>query len=786
MIELFLIIGDCSLKLSKCSFFLRNKVYLFLSRLKAIIYLMRLIIILTLIFSSALGQNYTWPTDVGKHLSSNFGEFRTTGYHLGLDIKTKGTTGHPIYAVDDGIISRIVTNYSGFGRALYLTLNDGQTAVYAHLSKFTPKLERRLKQEQEAQQSYMTNIFLSSDEFQFSKGDIIAYSGNTGFSFGPHLHFEIRNAFGQTLNPLTNGLNQDDRLAPIVEELAFIPLNNDSWVNGNQLPQNFPVFRDKKGDYLFPDTINISGMLGMSIKAYDKRQGANNIYQPHRIEVYIDEKLHHYLQFDRLDYNWLPTANYIRDYRNARLNMGDFIKLYQNDTDPKVPIHNNATNGILNISPGYHSVKILLMDVLKNTRIVHGTVFSMAPFQMTLEKLGETDEILSFFLQPKSITIPIQSVIAYSFTPYGFADEKINILSSEQVEAGRIITVSKKQVERRALQFIGQNKLGTRSFPMHWIDTKNTANHLSVNIDLDISHTDAGVYIQVQPEQIVNANLSLRLKGEYEYQTIPLNQIQPSVYLTNPISPVQFEHVDQIEAILKGSIERQVRFDFPYTVAMPGTSVTVVSKDSYCSIRTNKSSVTNPTLMWLEAVHKHASVTNGKLLSRVYQLQPFERPLLKPVNIGIRYPSKLKDRKKIHLYYYDQNEGWSFIPTENNHERQVLTGELEHLDAIAIIEDNTPPKIKSMHPGNDGNYPSLELNQFQIRIQDDLSGIEAAESSFNFVLDNQPLIFAYQPKSKIISYELEEPLAIGTHTIQFKVRDRAGNESSENIEFKVY
>ena len=157
---------------------------------------------------------------------------------------------------------------------------------------------------------------------------------------------------------MTNGLNQDDRLAPIVEELAFIPLNNESWVNGNQLPQNFPVFRDKKGDYLFPDTINISGMLGMSIKAYDKRQGADNIYQPHRIEVYIDEKLHHYLQFDRLDYNWLPTANYIRDYRNARLNMGDFIKLYQNDTDPKVPIHNNATNGILNISPGYHSIKI--------------------------------------------------------------------------------------------------------------------------------------------------------------------------------------------------------------------------------------------------------------------------------------------------------------------------------------------------------------------------------------------------------------------------------------------
>ncbi len=750
------------------------------------IYLMRLITALMLILSLVSAQDYTWPTDVGKHLSSNFGEFRTTGYHLGLDIKTKGTTGHPVYAVSDGYISRMVTNYSGFGRALYLTLDDGQTAVYAHLSKFTPKLEERLKTAQEAQQSYITNIFLSPDEFRFSKGDIIAFSGNTGFSFGPHLHFEIRNEYGQTLNPLTSGLHQADRLAPIVEELAFIPLNDESWVNGNQLPQNFPLFRDKKGEYHFPDTINISGSLGLAIKAFDKRQGANNIYQPHRIEVYIDEKPHHTLEFDRLDYKWLPTANYIRDYRNSRLNLGDFIKLYQNNSDPKVPIHADPTNGILNLTPGYHSVKILIMDVLKNTRAVHGTVFNMAPFEVILKKLGETDNLLSFLIQPKSITIPVQSVFAYSFTPYGYVDEKIEILSSEPIEAGRIITVPKKQANRKALQFIARNKLGTRSLPVHWVNQKYTADHLSVTVDLDISHTEAGVYIQVQPDQVVDAKLSLRLKGEYQYETIPLNQIQPSVYLTSPIPPVQFENVDQIEAILTGSIERQVRFDFPYTVAMPGTSITAVSEDSFCSIRTKKSSVTAPTLMWIEAVHKHSPVNEGNLLSRVYQLQPFERPLLKPVNIGIRYPSKMKDREKIHLYYYDQKEGWSFIPTTNIKDRQVLTGEMKHLDAVAIIEDVIPPKIKSMHPGNNGNYPSLELNRFKIKIDDNLSGFEPVEDSFELKLDDRPLIFAYQPKLKVISYELERPLSIGMHSIQLIIRDRAGNETSRNIVFKVY
>ncbi len=747
---------------------------------------MRLISTLSLLFAFLSAQDYTWPTDVGKHLSSNFGEFRTTGYHLGLDMKTKGTTGHPVYAVSSGHISRIVTNYSGFGRALYLKMDDGQTAVYAHLSKFTPRLEARLKEVQSANQSYMTNIFPTADEFRFEKGDVIAYSGNTGFSFGPHLHFEIRNEHGQTLNPLTNGLSQADRLAPVVEEVALIPLRTDSWVNGNQLPQNFPLFRDKKGEYHFPDTINIAGLIGLSIKTFDKIQGTNNIYQPHHIEIYIDGNIHHSLQFDRLDYKWLPTANYIKDYRNARLNLGDFINLYRHETDPRVPIHADSTNGILDLTPGFHDIKILVMDVLKNTRTVHGTIFKMPPFDITLEKLGETDELISFLLQPKSITVPIESIIAYSFTPYGFAEAQINIQSSEPIETGRIITISKKQAERKAIQFIAKNKLGTYSKPIHWVDKKYTGDHLSVMVDMDISHTDAGVYVQVQPEQVVKADLSLRLKGEYQYETIPLNHIQPSVYLTPPIDPLMFNHVNQIEAIMKGSIERQIRFDFPYTVAVPDSSVTVVSKDSFCSIRTKKSSISQPTLMWIEAVHKHAKVKNGKLLSRVYQLQPFERPLLKPVNIGIRYPAKLKDREKIHLYYYDQKEGWSFIPTENNKERQVLTGAVKHLDAVAIIEDTTPPKIKTMHPGHNGKYPTLELHQFKIKIDDTLSGFEPVEDSFEFKLDHQPLIYAFQPKTKEISYQLDQPLPIGTHTIQFTARDRAGNKVSRNIEFTVY
>ena len=740
---------------------------------------------LLLLFFPLLSQEYIWPTNTGKHLSSNFGEFRTTGYHLGVDMKTKGTEGHPIYAVSDGYVSRVVTNYSGFGKALYLSMEDGKTAVYAHLSKFSDKLEERLKEEQEKSQSYLTNFYLTPNEFPFAQNDIIAYSGNSGFSFGPHLHFEIRDEKGMILNPLTNGLDQPDRLAPIVEEISLAPLNKESWVNGNQLPQNFPVFRDKKGEYHFADTINTYGKIGLAVKTYDKREGAKNKYQPHRIEVFLNGQLYHSLEFEKLNYNWQSTANYINDYRNSRLNMGDFVKLYRNYNDPLIPVHSSDSDGTFELNKGYHDIRILIYDAQKNVRIVNGTLFFMNPYEIDVTNLGEANNIVSFLLSPKSIAIPIKSAIIYSFTPFGFADERIDVISQERVETGLIITLPKNKIKRKALQFITQNDIGTVSMPTHWNDKKIAGDHLSLNVDLDISHSDAGVYIQIQPEKVIDQSLSLRLKGEFQYITKPINQIQPSVYLSAPLLPEEFENINQIEAIIGGSIERQIQFKFPFTVIYPDSSITIVSKDGSCSVKTRKNTFTESTLGWIEPVHKYPKITGGMLLTRVYQLQPFQKPMLKPINIAMRYPRKLDSRKK-HLYFYDKKEGWTFIKTQEIKERRVLLGEIKHLDAIAVIEDKTPPKMIRSHPGNNGKYAALELNQFKINIDDKLSGFDPNPNSFEVKLNDKNIFYAFQPKLKVLSYDLDEPLSVGKHKITFKATDQAGNTLEKNIQFEVY
>jgi len=467
------------------------------------------------------------------------------------------------------------------------------------------------------------------------------------------------------------------------------------------------------------------------------------------------------------------------------LNMGDFVKLYRNYNDPLIPVHSSDSDGTFELNKGYHDIRILIYDAQKNVRIVNGTLFFMNPYEIDVTNLGEANNIVSFLLSPKSIAIPIKSAIIYSFTPFGFADERIDVISQERVETGLIITLPKNKIKRKALQFITQNDIGTVSMPTHWNDKKIAGDHLSLNVDLDISHSDAGVYIQIQPEKVIDQSLSLRLKGEFQYITKPINQIQPSVYLSAPLLPEEFENINQIEAIIGGSIERQIQFKFPFTVIYPDSSITIVSKDGSCSVKTRKNTFTESTLGWIEPVHKYPKITGGMLLTRVYQLQPFQKPMLKPINIAMRYPRKLDSRKK-HLYFYDKKEGWTFIKTQEIKERRVLLGEIKHLDAIAVIEDKTPPKMIRSHPGNNGKYAALELNQFKINIDDKLSGFDPNPNSFEVKLNDKNIFYAFQPKLKVLSYDLDEPLSVGKHKITFKATDQAGNTLEKNIQFEVY
>ena len=145
-------------------------------------------------------NNQRNPLDYESILSGTFGELRTNHFHSGVDIKTKGKEGSKIYAFSEGYVSRIKISKGGYGKAIYIKHSDVKTTVYAHLKSFSKKIEKIVKTKQYLKENYEIEIFPGLNEIKISNNELIAFSGNTGGSSGPHLHFEIRD---ENQRPLT-------------------------------------------------------------------------------------------------------------------------------------------------------------------------------------------------------------------------------------------------------------------------------------------------------------------------------------------------------------------------------------------------------------------------------------------------------------------------------------------------------------------------------------------------------------------------------------------------------
>jgi len=179
-----------------------------------------------------LPENYfSNPVKIPLVLSGNFGELRNNHFHSGLDIKTQQQSGIPIYAPADGFVNRIKVSHFGYGKALYLKHPNGFQTVYAHLKKYSDTVQKFVKNAQYKKESYEIEIFPEANQLKVKKGDLIGYTGNSGSSDGPHLHFEIRDKNSRPMNPLLFGITIPDSRNPIVTNLYAYPLAKSSQIN---------------------------------------------------------------------------------------------------------------------------------------------------------------------------------------------------------------------------------------------------------------------------------------------------------------------------------------------------------------------------------------------------------------------------------------------------------------------------------------------------------------------------------------------------------------------------
>ncbi|GIM52565.1 peptidase M23 [Capnocytophaga cynodegmi] len=258
--------------------------------------------------------DFASPLDIPLLLSGNFGELRPNHFHAGVDFKTQGREGLNIYAIKEGYVSRIKVGAYGYGKALYITHPNGYTSVYAHLQKFAPAIEAYIKKRQYNRKSFEIDAYPKENELVIKKGQVVGLGGNTGSSAGPHLHFEIRDANSNALNPLLYGYEIKDNIPPDVYQVMVYPLGKEAQVNQSQLPQVVKLTKQADGSYL-ADKIVASGAIGFGLQSIDKQNDTHHQNGVYKVSLAVNGETHFQYVFDKLSFNEARYINTFIDYQ---------------------------------------------------------------------------------------------------------------------------------------------------------------------------------------------------------------------------------------------------------------------------------------------------------------------------------------------------------------------------------------------------------------------------------------------------------------------------------------
>ena len=345
-----------------------------------------LLILVLFICASVYGQTkkelFISPLKIPLTLSASFGELRADHFHSGIDIQTQGVTGKEVVAADDGYVYLLLVSPVGYGRAIFIRHPSGYSTVYGHLDRYAPEIEEYVKAKQYENKSFAVTIYPPENKFHVTKGETIGYSGNSGGSSGPHLHFEVRKSDGEKpVNPLLFNLGIEDNLKPVIERLAIYPASVYTTINGRN-GNLYLNLTGADGNYALPANteLRINGTAGFGISSYDNMNNTASRFGINSIELQIDSVP--WFTYDISEFSFYETRfiDAHIDYEAAQRNNIEIEKTFVLPNDKLSLYKNFMNNGLYDFNDNKnHSVKIIIKDGSNNKSVLSFNVKPALP-----------------------------------------------------------------------------------------------------------------------------------------------------------------------------------------------------------------------------------------------------------------------------------------------------------------------------------------------------------------------------------------------------------------------